>query len=263
MSAEEIWHEREWERFSTGEYDIVPWSAEWWATVPMARHHFPHLVDGKVAFTSSNSRGRADVKTLMRPGKYLRRFYSSLLSEAQIQEWAEGVKILGTEVKFATTPEEITQVYTKGPDSCMSGEFKKMPIHPAAVYGAGDLAIAYMEFGGKIVARVLCWPEKKVYASPDATYGKEYIEIMLHKLGYHPSGKEGVEFRGARLLAVPLGMTVVVPDLPTRTTRVQLYADGFLRIRKRAGVRGWHDAGATFDMKTTEKLFDIARKEES
>ncbi len=256
-----IWQEREWERFSTGEYTIVPWSGEWWATTPYTRLHFPHLIDDKVAFTSTNARGLTDTKTLMRPGKYLRRFYAATLSESQIQEWAEGVATLQIEVKFATTPDEITRVYLNGPDSCMSSEFKKQPVHPAAVYGAGDLAIAYMERNGKVVARVLCWPEKKVYAHPDATYGKDYIEVMLHKLGYHPSGREGAEFRGARLLAVPLGLTLVVPDLPTRTVRVQLYPDGFLRIRKKTGIRGWCDSGATFDMSTTGKLFDVKRRE--
>ncbi len=253
------WHQREWERFARAEYRIVPWSGEWWATTPDVRYHFPHLVDGKVSFTSTDARGVADTKTLMRPGKYLLKFFGHVLSKDQIKDWANGVNFLNLEILFATTPEEITHVYTTGPSSCMSGKFKKLPMHPAGVYGAGDLAIAYIERNGKITARVLCWPEKKVYAYPEAIYGDQLFETLLQQHGYNPTHKDGRELRGARLLAVPMSVVFVSPDLPTRSRRLSMGKDGFLRIRKRAGRIGWHDDGVAHLLEDLDPQYEVVR----
>ena len=69
--------------------------------------------------------------------------------------------------------------------------------NPAGQYGAGDLAIAYLENeDGYVIARTLVWPDKKIYAR---IYGDEdeNLAIALASQGYL---YDSLGFTGARLL---------------------------------------------------------------
>src|SRR5262249_35481599 len=95
------------------------------------------------------------------------------------------------------------------PNSCMSGRAGDYhgPCHPVRVYGAGDLAIAYLEQGDEITARALCWPAKLIYGRP---YGDEHrLSAALEKAGY--TYGHGTKLRGAKLLRIRSGDGFVAP----------------------------------------------------
>ncbi len=148
------------------------------------------------------------------------------------QHYAEAV-VSTSPVLFASTPDEIANVYMNYapgvaavsgscmrygcPDDDETSQYNPAEVtvvdehgvesffHPASVYGAGDLAVAYMvDANGQTIARALCWPEKKlysrVYASGDA------FHRALQALGFTKSsgyfGGSGPSMIGARLLMV-------------------------------------------------------------
>jgi hypothetical protein len=179
------------------------------------RHHFAHVSNktpGTIAFTASAEKGAADIQTVMRPGRYLTQFYGHVLSAASIKILAnQFIAAHGEiELKFATTADEIEQVYTEGPRSCMSHDSSSFESneHPARVYAAGDIACAYLVAKDEqthITARALCWPEKKLYGR---TYGDDKITSMLDAAGYTYSESALV---GARMLKIEQDGGYVVP----------------------------------------------------
>lgn len=200
------WKAREKERFLSGAYTKLPWHGQsWWKGSIGETQHFAHVSrnkDGMVAFTESDEKGDADQQTRIKPGVYLQRFYADLLSKQQIKDWSgefagqfEDGKLL-----FATTKEEMERVYRRGPRSCMTeskGRYLSNPHHPVHAYAAGDLAVAYIERGGSISARALCWPEKKLYGR---VYGDlARITPLFKKEGY----KQG-SLAGAKLLRIDM-----------------------------------------------------------
>jgi hypothetical protein len=84
------------------------------------------------------------------------------------------------------------------------------------VYGAGDLAIAYLkdpDIQEGILARAICWPEKRlfgrVYPEPAGTSGTGLkgiaLQQALRKAGYERATRSirGKSLHGARLLKIP------------------------------------------------------------
>lgn len=141
--------------------------------------HYLHSVPGEKEFLyyyESDAKRQLDRPTAIRPGRYLRRLFPSL-SDRQIAFYANW-QITGSAgmnyedettfpLEYATTPADITKVYRGGIRSCMSQSATHygLSVHPASVYGAGDLAIAYLRdtlaSSFKIIARCLVWPSKK------------------------------------------------------------------------------------------------------
>ncbi len=239
--AGDAWKTREVERLISKEYDELPWLGlraldhlnpaahrhEWAITyrLPEAEFHYPHLskrVKGNIAFTENAEKGAADVQTTMKPGRYLKKFYPNTTGEHIRSMANEIIARFGTYMfKLATTPDEIVAVYLNGPNSCMSGRadvYSTGGIHPCSVYGAGDLAVAYLvvmlpenegapaeeteddaprgPFPGTICARALCWPAKKTHGR---IYGDtQKMSHFLRENDYEES--EGWSFEGARLL---------------------------------------------------------------
>jgi len=194
------WIARESARFVDGTYKAVPWALE--KFVKHELMHFPHMStvdDGMIAFTRSPADGAADRQTRMRPGRYLQEFYSTVLTNEEINSWACRF-FNGQGVHFATTEDEIEWVYANGPSSCMTtGVFQWE--HPSRCYAAGDLAIAWLkaQTASHASARAICWPEKKVYGR---VYGDErrLVEALQGlKFRFDPSA-----FSGARLLRKPI-----------------------------------------------------------
>lgn len=205
----EGWKEREAGRLASGEYQPVPWQDMFW-NIPEHYCHLSKSKPGFVAFTPGASFGMADRQLRMRAGRYLRKFYSVPLSEADIAEWAAkaGHEAAPAGLQFATDPDDIVEVYLNGPRSCMAHEADHYADgHPCRVYGAGDLAVAYINRGvadyedddARVTARVVCWPEKK-------WYGRIYGDItrlkpLLEAEGYTRASV----FEGARLIRIKYG----------------------------------------------------------
>lgn len=177
---------------------------------------------GMIAFYESVAKAEAQRETITKVGRFLTRFRPEL-SQDEIRKLAEqyqaeqGQNVL----TFATTEEEIEEVYVNGPHSCMAGSALKFDssIHPTRVYAAGDLAIAHIGTD----SRVLCWPKKKIYGR---IYGntesqRNILKSALNDIGY---SYEPHKFYGAKLLLVEDEGSHVMP-----------YLDDALEVEERDG----------------------------
>jgi hypothetical protein len=200
-ATDDSWRYRESHRFVSGEYKIVPWQCWPWAKPD----HFCHVSTddpSKIAYTASAQHGRDDRQTRMRPGKYL-----TMIGCPDVAYWAAkyAAENENLEIKFASTADEIEQVYLNGPDSCMSKTLRHYcsHIHPVRVYAAGDLEIAYLGDFDNVTARCVVWRAKKLY---HRIYGdKGRLENLLRATGYECSYRydhNGKSLRGARLLKI-------------------------------------------------------------
>lgn len=213
IATDTNWREEQHARSSSGKYKPVPWAdqPEWqeWIKGEPQCDHFVHIaVDDPecIAYTKNPEAGELDIQTRTTPAKYFNKFITKdnakykNLSTQWIAIWTKIQSAI--EFKFAYTREEIRKVYEDGPASCMCGSanrfFKnKIAPHPVEVYAGGDLAVAYIQRkSGKISARVLAWPEKKIY---NRIYGDDatMLQSLLNAEGYQ-SGY----LSGARLVLV-------------------------------------------------------------
>jgi hypothetical protein len=190
------WQVRERGRFVTGEYQALPWATLPWFDRAETALHFAHVSteDGaKIAYTEDAVKGQADRQTRIKPGKYLARFYSDVLSTEEIARLsAEYSKTYEDNVlRFATTADDWERVYVDGPSSCMSKPASSYdgPCHPVRVYAGPDLQLAYLERNGDVTARAIVWPERKTYTR---IYGDQVrLQDMLEEAGFSEGGLDG------------------------------------------------------------------------
>lgn len=191
------WRKREQTRLDGGDYKVLPWAKErWWRDLKdIHKDHYPHAAIYKgasIAFTESEEKGNADIQTPMRPGKYLERYFGSLLSQYVIRDLCTefSAKYEDNMMLFAEGADEIEEVYINGPTSCMSKTIDSYPAsrgtHPVRVYDAGDLKVAYLRHDGKVSARTVIWPEKKIY-NPTIYGDSGRLRPLLEKEGYKAS----------------------------------------------------------------------------
>jgi hypothetical protein len=196
-----------------------------------------------LAYYQNEEKGCRNVRTPIKPGRYLTKFFGHILTEKQIADYANW-QLTGSKpspyddddirfpLQFAHTPDEIEEVYSTGPNSCMSGRASDFAggCHPARVYGAGDLAIAYLAWpddysphgyereAGDAFARTLVWPDRKVYgriyptpgnyrrdgfaSDSDLEEARSALEKKLRALGYESHYAGCKTFEGARLLKI-------------------------------------------------------------
>jgi hypothetical protein len=156
----------------------------------MRDRHFAHVSSDdpkKLAYTPDDRHGREDRQVRTRPGKYLTRYFSDVLSAEEIRDiatvWA--AKAEDIHLRFATTQDDCATVYENGPSSCMGpGHSFNTPVWPTAVYGAGDLAVAYLGSLENASARAVVWPDRKVWCSA-TLYGDDVrLEEALQTAGY-------------------------------------------------------------------------------
>lgn len=170
-----------------------------------------------IAYTRSYEDGVRDRQVRIKLGRYLAQTFGSKLSPQRIAELvALHNEHQEEKIKWhiAMTPKRIVTVYRRGPNSCMSKDMSyysdTISVHPTYVYGAGDLGVAFIWRKGRITARALVWPERKIYGR---IYGDEERMVrVLREAGYQPdyihyrennhlpSHKRG--FNDAKLLAV-------------------------------------------------------------
>lgn len=87
-------------------------------------------------------------------------------------------KRAGVKLKFARTSDDIEHVYNHGPHSCMAG------CSSVRAYATNDIALAYIEVDGRIVARTLVndMDESRGYVR---IYGNEELLLpLLSEMGY-------------------------------------------------------------------------------
>lgn len=242
------WRDREKTRIESNHYLPVPWASdkawlEWVAQQPQA-DHFVHVSKSNkdmISYTPDEKSGRVDRQIKTTPARYFTKYYAGdeKTLKAWLNSWAK--KHSGVDVKFATTREEIRHVYEKGPDSCMKGEpgrffkHKGMP-HPVEAYAAGDLAVAYMERKGKITARGIIWPAKKVYGR---MYGDD--SALLTQILEADDFKSG-SMDGAKMLLIDISEELKSPfvylmpylDIPAQLIKVSKDGSHLIIVEKQS-----------------------------
>lgn len=222
LASDDSWKTRERSRLESGEYRRACAALES-VFVP---DHFAHMSKkkaGEIAYTKDAAKGVDDKQSIISVRTYLETFAAHLSAatmESIIEAQAEADTEL-TPVLFATTADDIERVYTNyarqgfngsssmPETSCMrheSDHFSSNGIHPTRIYGAGDLAIAYLvNEEGETRARALCWLAKKVYGR---VYGPtDELHVLLKAQGFEKSrgyyaGASDKDFTGARLLRI-------------------------------------------------------------
>lgn len=201
------WRDREKARFASGSVVAVPWSEESWFA-DYKEKHFCYISSkkGSIAYTESVSAGMANKQTRMRPGRYLAKYFEGVLSGPDIALWCAKMGVVNNDstLQFASTPEDILNVYLEGPDSCMAHGLSRYSssVHPVKAYGNSDLQVAYCVktdedcMGNdreRIIARTVCWPEKKRYS---VIYGDNYrLTELLTAAGYVWGNFDGARLR--------------------------------------------------------------------
>ena len=186
-----------------------------------------------IAYTRSLKDGMRDRQVRVKLGRYLVQTFGDRLSDQKIAQLvAQHNEHQCEKLRWhiAMTPKRIETVYQRGPNSCMSKPRRYFDFrinddhdaHPTSIYGAGDLGVAFLWRGGRITARALVWPERKVYGR---VYGdSERLCRALHEAGYQDEadhrkaifdagGDQFVDggFNGARLLKLEVDDVLVAP----------------------------------------------------
>lgn len=190
------WRNRERFRFDTGRYSPLPKIGVAYQAIP---DHFAHVAmsnGAMVAYTQNVEKGERDIQTLMRPGRYFQKYYSDVLSPDEINDLAKKIDNSMT-LRFATTGEEVVEVYQNGPRSCMRypnvhHSWYYGHIHPCSVYGdESDLILAYLgngepgQPGFRATARALIDKRSNTYMR---VYGDETrIRDCLREAGFKPT----------------------------------------------------------------------------
>lgn len=196
----------------------LPWYKHSWFRDNVMRwiEHFPapsESTKGLLAYYQTPEKRARDIRTPIKPGKYLKKFFSDVLTDEEIHEaaleWSTHFAL--REVKITQDADEIVQIYRGAYlGSCMhfgQGGWSGS-CHPARVYAGPDLGIAYIGPIDNIDARCLVWPEKKIYFAKWYGDGPR-LEAALIDAGY----KEGyaTDFHSARIQRIEYGRGFVVP----------------------------------------------------
>jgi len=207
------WNIREVFRFRNGTYQTFPqevWTKLNQHNVMLCWEHYIHLSTQRpdmVAYTQSDAHGEEDRQTLMRFGRYLKR-YHPLLSDKQVEELAgllrtrkDDSKQNGGGLHLATDRETIKEIFEtplhageSAPVSCMC-EFDTWTNPPYMVYaGSPDVAIAYLRESSGIIARTVVSTKYKWWVRMYTTGGDDHeylcsrLREALHKAGYERRG---------------------------------------------------------------------------
>lgn len=195
-----------------------PWIGHQWFRENLTRwaEHLPRpskTVPGLLAYFQTPEKRARNIRTPIKPGKYLQKFFADLLTQEEIHElgleWSNHFAL--RKLTITQDADEIERVYRgRHNGSCMyfgSGDYAGSE-HPARAYAGPDLGIAYIGEENNADARCLVWPEKKIY------YPKWYgdgprLEAALEAQGYKVGDED--DFNGARMQRIEYGDGFVVP----------------------------------------------------
>lgn len=204
------WQSRERSRFNDGTYMHVPWryAGADDAQIETVAAHYAHVsikTPGMIAFTENDEKGIADRQTMIRPGRYLERFYSETDADTRAQ-WIAECSIDHLALSVTNDPAEIERVYSTGsPTSCMAHPASNYAghCHPVRAYGGphSDLALAYLgSIDDGITARAIVWPERK---EAGRIYGDvARMKAVLRAHDYACVYGSGSFAEGARITAI-------------------------------------------------------------
>lgn len=193
-----------------GEKRIIQSTKIWCEHLPRISEKFP----GMLAYYQSPAKRARGILTPIKPGRYLNKFFSHLLTGEEINRLAVAweVSAVPPELTITQDADEIEAVYENAYlGSCMCFRQKGAEWygseHPARVYAGPDLGIAYLGPKENPVARVLVWPERKIFLLK--AYGDTYrIKDALRAKGYKEVG--GESFEGAAVRRIPYRDGIVV-----------------------------------------------------
>ena len=212
-----VWHGREEERLRDKTYLPVPWYVSCYEERRPVNttYHYAHLSlksPGLVAYTKNDEHGVNDRQTAVKPAKYLAEFYADKFTDSEIRDYVAKCSVTAQSFKLATSEADITSIFGRtdcGFSSCMQS--KRDPdyswdiafqrgdrLHPCAVYGDSDLAVAYLgDLDGSITARCVVWPERKVInlRSDGTVYGDQTLKHILLAAGYKVDSIVGAKVR--------------------------------------------------------------------
>jgi hypothetical protein len=198
----------------TNERRIMMSTKIWCEHLPRISEKFP----GMLAYYQSPAKRARGILTPIKPGRYLNKFFSHLLTGEEINKLAVRweVSAVPPELTITQDADEIEAVYENAYlSSCMCFKHKGAEWfgkeHPARIYAGPDLGVAYLGPKENPVARVLVWPERKIFLFK--AYGDTYrIKDALKAKGYTEA--MGDDFEGAAVRRIPYrdGM-VVAPYL--------------------------------------------------
>lgn len=226
-------------KFANDEWQRPVWQDEaWFAQGANHPLHFLHISTedpSMVAYADSAAKLTADRYTRIRPGKYLARFYSDVLSEEQIKYWAEQHVSAGAtpELHFIDNddPDGWGRVYAEGPHSCMKNESSvRVYAHPD-----NDLRLAYTKSpdGNYITARSIVRTDEgnkgyiRVYPNANSTEDIKVRNKMfaaLEAAGF----TEQTSLRGAKLKRIEHDEGFACPYLDGDCTQVDDMGDYLL-----------------------------------
>ena len=196
-----VWHQSLWYKEAKAHQTLCPYVAAKSDTI------------GGIAVAETYARLYADRFTVMKPGRYLTRYFGDVLTEYDVKAWAQ--KQIGDSgdavVYFAKTADEIVWVYENSPRSCMKmnrderyiAEGLDEDTHPVRAYAHPEnhLAVAFImsdktakpdygsdyneEYYPPVAARTVVNTEKKCYYRLYGRNGLESaLESALNDLGY-------------------------------------------------------------------------------
>ena len=213
-----LWHIREWARMQDT-YERLPADVLAALDPNKVANVFPHLPEkasnaGQVAFTENAAKGCMDRQSVMKAGRFIRRFGYDNLTDEDVKQLAASVMAAGNvNICHSRERKDYARVYMEGPSSCMAygpegkmfdrlvinGEF----VHPTEVYAHpdNDLELVWLEVNGRIGARTIINTETKryprIYASDDVRNAGAKLGDYLAELGYKQSDRA---LSGQRLL---------------------------------------------------------------
>lgn len=201
----------------------VAWREEsWWITSPYILKHFPHssvVKPNLIAYTENADKGKRDIVNAIKPGTYLNKYFSEVLTPDEIKYWATR-QASDAELKIEFIPStdfyNVLRAYlTNRHGSCMgyycdavhelvdyehnSGSYDfNSDIHPLKVYTTADpvaeLAVIW-NAENRCYARAWTRPDKKVYIR---IYGTEAsrkdMQQLLEAQGYKCGDWNGQKF---------------------------------------------------------------------
>jgi len=187
-----VWEAREAARMASRVQPV--WTPEpWWQGRPAAlQRHYAYVsteTPGYIAYTPSDADGARDRQVILRPGRYLTKFFAEDLSEWAIKHWGDKQLQVSRPslykdlvLRFTSDADMIVTLYEEGPQSCMSSFSRKT--HPVRIYASPDLAIAYLVVpeemrkdwnGTPYVTRCLVHLERKIYARIYTLYSGGWV----------------------------------------------------------------------------------------